>query len=121
MLIPFALLILQESMRARQPSYFVPVLLGSLVLGGIAWLIAAVLGFARARAFGASTRWFSFAAVCLLLYHIQFILLGFVAIMGAQQNDFDSVLSFGAFFNVFVLLGAVCAVMGFLRLTSPPR
>jgi len=121
MLIPFAFLILQESMRARQPSYFVPVLLGSLVLGGIAWLIAAVLGFARARAFGSSTRWFSFAAVCLLLYHIQFILLGFVAIMGAQQNDFDSVLSLGAFFNIFVLLGAVCAVMGFLRLTSPPR
>ena len=85
------------------------------------WLMAVVLGFARARAFGASTRWFSFAAVCLLIYHIQFILLGIVAIMGAQQNDFDSVLSFGAFFNVFVLLGAFCAIMGFVRLTSPPR
>ena len=120
MLIPLAFLMLQD-MRANQPSYFVPVLLGSLVLGGIAWLIAAVLGFARARAFGASTRWFSFAAVCLLLYHVQFILLGFVAIMSAQQNDFDSVLRLGAFFNVFVLLGAFCAVMGFLRLTHPPR
>jgi hypothetical protein len=41
--------------------------------------------------------------------------------MGAQQNDFDSVLSFGAFFNVFVVLGAFCAIMGFVRLTSPPR
>ena len=119
MLIPLAFLIQQEGMRARQPSFFVPVLLGSLVLGGIGWLVAAVLGFARARAFGASTRWFSFAAVCLLLYHVQFILLGFVAIMGAQQNDFDSVLSFGAFFNVFVVLGAFCAVMGFVRLTNP--
>lgn len=108
-----------QDMRARQPSFFVPVLLGSLVLGGIGWLVAAVLGFARARAFGASTRWFSFAAVCLLLYHVQFVLLGFVAIMGAQQNDFDSVLSFGAFFNVFVVLGAFCAVMGFVRLTNP--
>jgi hypothetical protein len=119
--IPFALLILQESMRATQPSYFVPVLLGSLILGGVGWLVAAVLGFARARAFGASTRWFSFAAVCLLLYHVQFVLLGFVAIMGAQQNDFDSVLRFGAFFNVFVVLGAFCSIMGFLRLTNPPR
>lgn len=115
----FALMILQSGMSAKQPGYFAPVFLGLLIAGGIGWLIAAVLGFARARAFGASTRWFSFAAVCLLLYHIQFILLGIVAVMGAQQNDFDSVLGFGAFFNVFVVLGAVCAVMGFVRLTNP--
>src|SRR5215471_19944625 len=107
------LLFFQTGISANQPGYFVPVLLGSLVAGGLGWLIAAVLGFARARAFGASTRWFSFAAVCLLIYHIQFLLLGFVAVMGAQQNDFDSVLAFGAFFNIFVVLGAICAIMGF--------
>jgi len=112
---------LQTGVSARQPAYFAVVLLGSLIVGGLGWLIAAVLGFARARAFGASTRWFSFAAVCLLIYHIQFVLLGFVAVMGAQQNDFDSVLAFGAFFNVFVVLGAICAIMGFVRLTNPPR
>jgi hypothetical protein len=121
MLPTFALMLFQNGMAAKQPGYFAPVLLGSLVAGGVGWLIAAVLGFARARAFGASTRWFSFAAVCLLIYHVQFILLGIVAIMGAQQNDFDSVLSFGAFFNMFVVLGAFCAIMGFVRLTSPPR
>jgi len=115
----FAEIFLQSGMSAKQPGYFVPVLLGLLIAGGIGWLIAAVLGFARARAFGASTRWFSFAALCLLLYHIQFVLLGMVAVMGAQQNDFDSVLGFGAFFNVFVVLGAFCAVMGFVRLTNP--
>ena len=115
----FTLMFLQSGMSAKQPGYFVPVLLGLLIAGGIGWLIAAVLGFARARAFGTSTRWFSFAAVCLLLYHIQFVLLGIVAVMGAQQNDFDSVLGFGAFFNVFVVLGAICAVMGFVRLTNP--
>jgi len=49
------------------------------------------------------------------------VMLGFVAVMGAQQNDFDSVLAFGAFFNVFVVLGAICAIMGFVRLTNPPR
>src|SRR5438876_9166921 len=113
------MLILQDGMRAKQPAYFVPILLGSLVAGGIGWLVAAVLGFARARAFGASTRWFSFAAVCLLIYHIQFVLLGLVTFMGAQQNDFDSVLQFGAFLNVFVVLGAICAIMGFVRLTNP--
>ena len=115
----FALMFLQSGMSAKQPGYFVPVFLGLLIAGGVGWLIAAVLGFARARAFGTSTRWFSFAAVCLLLYHIQFVLLGIVAVMGAQQNDFDSVLGFGAFFNVFVVLGAICAVMGFVRLTNP--
>jgi len=119
MLIALAMLILQDGMRAKQPAYFVPILLGSLVAGGIGWLVAAVLGFARARAFGASTRWFSFAAVSLLLYHVQFIVLGFLAVMGAQQNEFDSVLGFGAFFNVFVVLGAFCAIMGFVRLTNP--
>jgi len=162
-LIP-ALLFLQSGLSAKQPGYFFPVFLGLLIAGGIAWLIAAVLGFARARAFGASTRWFSFAAVCLLIYHIQFLLLGFIAVMGAQQNDFDSVLGFArarafgpsarwfsfaavclllfhiqiiavgfgmvtndtslafsilTFLNLFVILGAVCAIMGFVRLTSP--
>lgn len=118
---PLVLLILlqQTGVTAKQPGYFAAVLIGSLIVGGVAWLIAAVLGFARARAFGASTRWFSFAAVCLLIYHIQFLLLGFLAVVGAQQNDFDSVLALGAFFNVFVVLGAICAIMGFVRLTNP--
>jgi hypothetical protein len=121
MLPPAILLALQTGVTAKQPAYFAVVLIGSLIVGGLGWLIAAVLGFARARAFGAATRWFSFAAVCLLIYHIQFVLLGFVAVMGAQQNDFDSVLAFGAFFNLFVVLGAICAIMGFVRLTNPPR
>src|ERR1041384_3803630 len=114
-----SLTMLQTGVSANQPTYFAAVLIGSLILGGVGWLVAAVMGFARARAFGASTRWFSFAAVCLLIYHIQFLLLGFVADMGAQQNDFDSVLSFGAFFNLFVIIGAFCAIMGFVRLTNP--
>ena len=121
-MLPQAILLgLQTGVTAKQPAYFAVVLIGSLIAGGLGWLIAAVLGFARARAFGAATRWFSFAAVCLLIYHIQFLLLGFVAVMGAQQNDFDSVLAFGAFFNVFVVLGAICAIMGFVQLTNPSR
>src|SRR5512132_19687 len=102
MLIPFALLILQESMRASQPSYFVPVLLGSLILGGVGWLVAAVLGFARAKAFGASARWFSFAAVCLLLFHLQFIGLGF----GLLTKDNSLVFTLLTFFNFFIVVGA---------------
>ena len=118
MFIALAFLFLQE-MRGTPPTYFAPVFVGLLVAGAIAWLVAAVLGFARARAFGASTRWFSFAAVCLLLYNLYWVLVGFVAVLGAQQNDFNSVLAVGAFLNVFVLLGAACAIMGFVRLTNP--
>src|SRR5256886_14629881 len=112
------LLSLQAGLSARQPAYFALVFVGLLIIGGIGWLIASVLGFARARAFGASTRWFSFAAVCLLIYHIQFVLFGFVTWISAQQNDTDSILQFGAFLNVFIVLGAICAIMGFVRLTS---
>ena len=119
MLTPLAFLMFQEGMTANQPSYFMPVFVALMFAGGIGWLIAAVLGFARARAFGASTRWFSFAAVCLLLYHIYWVVVGFVAVIGAQQNNFDAVLVVGAFLNVFVVLGAVCAILGFVRLTNP--
>src|SRR5207237_7970616 len=67
----------------KEPSYFVPLIIGSLALGAVVWLISAVMGFSRARAFGASTKWFSFAAVCMLLYHLQFLLLGFVFVLSA--------------------------------------
>src|SRR5437867_9540522 len=115
MLIALAMLILQDGMRAKQPAYFVPILLGSLVAGGIGWLVAAVLGFARARAFGASTRWFSFAAVSMLLYHLQFLLLGF----GFILRDIQLSLTILSFFNFFAILAGACTIMGFVRLTSP--
>jgi hypothetical protein len=99
----------------NKPSYFIPVFLGMFLVGAVAWLIAAVLGFARAKAFGPSARWFSFAAVCLLLFHIQFIAVGF----GVVTNDTGLAFSILTFFNLFIILGAVCAIMGFIRMTSP--
>jgi hypothetical protein len=99
----------------REPSYFAPVMLGMLVLGAVAWLIAAVLGFARARAFGASASWFSLSAVCLILFHVQFIVLG----LGVLTKDSSLVFGILSFFNFFILLGAICAILGFIRLTSP--
>jgi hypothetical protein len=56
----------QPQLRATQPNFFFPVVVLLLIAGGVAWLIAAVLGFARSPAFGPSARWFSYAAVCLL-------------------------------------------------------
>jgi hypothetical protein len=98
----------------QEPSYFLPVVLGSLSAGAVLALVATVLGFARARAFGASTRWFSFGALCLLLYHLQFLLAAF-GLMVKEQTGFAIL----TFFNFFVVLAALCAIMGFVRLTSP--
>ncbi len=105
----------QAETTFREPGYFAPAILGMLALGAVTWLIAAVLGFARARAFGPSTRWFSFAAVCMLLFHLQFIGLGF----GLLTKDNSLVFSILTFFNLFVVLGAICAIMGFIKLTQP--
>ncbi|HET6976105.1 MAG TPA: hypothetical protein VFI24_07270 [Pyrinomonadaceae bacterium] len=114
-------LFLQPQLRATQPNYFFPVVVLLLVAGGVAWLIAAVLGFARSAAFGSSARWFSYAAVCMVIYHLHFLLFGIFAVLGISQNsvDLSMALGVGAFFNLFVVLGAVCAIIGFIRLTSP--
>ncbi|HEX5833629.1 MAG TPA: hypothetical protein VFY34_07240 [Pyrinomonadaceae bacterium] len=114
-------LMLLQQLRATQPNYFFLVTLLLLIAGGVAWLVAAVLGFARSSAFGPSARWFSYAAVCLVIYHLHFLLFGVFVFMGMSQNEADlsMALGVGAFFNLFVVLGAVCAVMGFVRMTSP--
>ena len=118
----FALLmLLLQQLRATQPNYFFLVTLLLLIAGGVGWLIAAVLGFARSPAFGPSARWFSYAAVCLIIYHLHFLLFGVFVFLGMSQNsvDLSMALGVGAFFNLFVLLGAVCAIMGFVRMTNP--
>jgi hypothetical protein len=109
-----AAVFLQAETTFREPSYFAPTVLVMLALGAVACLIAAVLGFARARAFGPPVRWFSFAAVCLLLYHLQFIGLGF----GFLTKDNSLVFTILTFFNIFVVAAAICAIIGFIRLTS---
>ncbi len=82
----------------------------------IGWLVATVLGFARARAFGPATRWFAFSCLCLFGFNLH--LLGF-ALLGMVETDLEKVLTFGAFSPLFLLLGSLCAVIGFLRLTNP--
>ena len=115
------MMLLQAQIRATQPAYFIVVVLVLLVLGGVGWLIAAVLGFARSPAFGPSARWFSYGAVCLIIYHLHFLFFGVFAFLGMSQNpvDLSTALGVGAFFNLFVVLGAVCAIMGFVKMTSP--
>jgi len=118
---PLLMMLLQPQIRATQPGYFLAVVLVLLIAGGVGWLIAAVLGFARSPAFGPSARWFSYAAVCLIIYHLHFLLFGVFAFLGMSQSpvDLSTALGVGAFFNLFVMLGAVCAIMGFVKMTSP--
>lgn len=97
------------------PPYFTPLFILLLAAGAIGWLVAAVLGFARARAFGASTRWFSLAALSLLAYHLQWIVLVFTITL----NDSRVVFIVLATLNLFVVLGAICTIIGFVRLTTP--
>ena len=97
----------------RIPSYFPWVALGLLAVGSLGWLIAAVLGFARARAYGESPRWFAISAVCLLLNQVQWVVF---AIYGASERNLENVVGMASFFNLFVALGAVFAVVGFMRM-----
>lgn len=94
----------------------VVVIIVLLVAGLVGWLVAAVLGFARARAFGPSTRWFALSALFVLLYHVHLVVF---ALLGRVESDIEKLLSFGAFFNLWIVLASVCAVVGFLRLTNP--
>jgi succinate-acetate transporter protein len=115
------MLLQQPQLRATQPNYFFPVVVLLLIAGGVAWLVAAVLGFARSPAFGPSARWFSYGAVCMIIYHLHFLMFGVFAVLGVSQNsvDLSMALGVGAFFNLFVVLGAICAIMGFVRMTNP--
>src|SRR5205085_12181288 len=112
----FLVLMTLQQLRATQPQYFFLVTLLLLIAGGVGWLIAAVLGFARSPAFGPSARWFSYAAVCLIIYHLHFLLPGVFLFLWMSQHsgDLSTALGIGAFFNLFVVLGAVCAIMGFV-------
>jgi hypothetical protein len=115
--LPTPLMLAQsEASVYNLPSYFTPVFMALLILGALGWLVAAVLGFARARAFGASTRWFSLAALSLLAYHLQWAVLVFTITL----NDSKIIFLVLATLNLFVVLGAVFTIIGFTRLTAAP-
>jgi hypothetical protein len=111
-------LLLQTETHATQPGYFNAVAFSLLAAGLVTWLIASVLGFGRARKLGPAARWFARSAVCLLFYHLHLFLIGVVGVMAFRrgQTDYGMMLSVGAFFNLFIVLGALCAIMGFINL-----
>jgi hypothetical protein len=101
----------------RAPTYLFTAVVLLLAVGGLASVVAAVLGFTRARAAGPAARWFALAAACLVAYHLHWLVLG-LAIAGKAT---DAALAVGAFFNLFVVLAALCAIVGFTRLAGPAR
>ena len=44
-----------------------------------------------------------------------------IAWIGMTETDADKVLSIGSFIILFPALGALCAIVGFVRLTDPRR
>jgi len=102
----------QDVFTVHQPSYFVWVFGLLLIAGAVGWLIATVIGFARARAFGVSTRWFAAASACMILYHAHWLALAF-GIASGNENTMFMILSL---LNIFIVLGAVCTIIGFARL-----
>lgn len=104
----------QNEASVYLPSYFVWVFGLFLIAGALGWLVATVLGFARARAFGLSTRWFALSAACMLLYHAHWLAL----VLSINSQNYSITFPILASLNLFVLAGAICAVIGFARLNS---
>lgn len=100
------------------PSYFTPIFLTLLIAGVVATLVATIIGFRRAPAFGNAARWFALSALCLLLYHVQFFILAGVVFGGLSESNAPAAIGILAFFNLFIALAAVCAILGFVRLTD---
>lgn len=113
-------LLIQTETHATQPGYFNSVAFTLFATGLVLWLVASVLGFGRARKLGPAARWFARSAVCLLFYHLHLLLIGVVGVVAFRrgQTDYGMMLNVGAFFNLFIVLGALCAIMGFFKLKS---
>jgi hypothetical protein len=109
------LLAQNEASVFNLPPYFVWVFGLLLVAGGLGWLVATVLGFARARAFGVSTRWFAMAAACLILYHAHWLALS----LSVASQDGKIIFPILASLNFFVVLGAAFTIVGFAKLNKP--
>lgn len=118
----FALnLLALQDVRYTQPSaMFTYAVIILVVLGVALWLMAMVLGFMRAKTFGPAVRWFAMSAACVFLFHLH--LIAFVVVLvviAANKGDASPALKFGFFFNVFIVLGALCAIMGFNQMKAP--
>lgn len=113
--LPFVLAQANES-QVILPGYFLPVFAVLMIGGALGWLIAAVLGFGRAKSAGSSARWFALAAACLFFFHVQMLVMGFASLKGNAGLAFPLVSAL----NLFILLAAICSIIGFRQMPAAP-
>ncbi|MFL6228299.1 MAG: hypothetical protein ACJ741_05935 [Pyrinomonadaceae bacterium] len=109
------LILAQAEMPQIHSTTILVTIVALLIAGAVGWLVATVLGFMRG---GAAARWFAVSALCLLAYHVQWLAF---ALVGMKEQDMGRLLGFGAYFNLFVVVGSICAIAGFLKLPRASR
>ena len=106
-----------QDTRFTQPGpMFTYIAMGLIALGLLGWLVVAAVGLPRAKRMGPGGTWFALSAICLLLFNVH--LLAFLVMMGmatVNKQDSGPAVKFGFFFNAFVVLGALCALIGFMK------
>ncbi|MEO6391167.1 MAG: hypothetical protein ABIP75_04890 [Pyrinomonadaceae bacterium] len=115
MVFQFAFLFLQNSATVSNyeiPKYFVPVFVLLLIVGLVGSLVAFVLGRGRARTGGPAVKWFSFAALALLFYYLQW----FVWVYAISRQSTTLIWLLISFNTLFVFVAVVCAIMGFMQI-----
>ena len=103
-----------ESAQVILPKYFVPIFFTLMVAGLLGCLIGAVLGFGRSRGHDGGGRWFALAAVCLVIYHVQLLVMGFAALKANASIAFPLITAL----NLFIFLAAVCIILGFYKMKA---
>jgi|GEM_PF-3792289 len=90
------------------PSYFLPTFLIILILGFILSISTVALGVSRVIKIGKSYLWLLLTSVCLFLYFLQWLVMGYAKLKGYETTTWIT-LSFLNFFSclavVFVLIG----------------
>jgi hypothetical protein len=120
LMLALTLLALQDVRYTQPSSFFTYAVLLLVVLGIVGWLVAVILGFGRIKRFGPAARWFVLSALCVLLFHVHLIVFVVItAVMAAKGGDIAPALKFGFFFNLFIVLGAIFAIMGFNEMKNP--
>ena len=107
------LLLLQQVTNVyQQPSYFVPIFVAIWFLGLVLCLGLSVLGFRKMKSVSKEICWFAFAGVFLLLYFLEW----FAVIVVIANNNMTLTWLLAAFINLPIVIAAVCAIVGLLKL-----
>lgn len=103
-------LLFQESTNIyQQPSYFAPLFIAIWLIGLVLCLGAAVVGF---KTIDKTAHWFKLAALCLLLYFLQW----FIFIFAIAKQSMGLIWGLMVFFHIPLVLAAACLLIGLMKL-----